>query len=357
MGGNISVMDQKAAKARSDEISEQIEAENGCLKRECKVLIMGTHESGASTLLNQIKITHQGGFSEAELTAFRSVVYKNVMESAYEALKYMTKAGLNWVDGSNLVLADKVLDFHVATLWDTHSYISLEIAEAINQLWKDPIMPTIMDELCGRFDSMDTVGYFLSEVLRIAQPDYIPNEMDVLRAHYEPVGISETRFTTGKLAIHLINVGIQRSERREWIQNFENVTSIVFCAALSGYDQVREGQTQTQMAESLVLLDSVINSRWFLPTSTIVLFLTKIDVFKKKLQRVPLAHYFPEYTGGTDVNKAVKYILWKFMQTNRARLSVYPALIQAPDTTSIRLVISAIREAVLQNELGDSAIP
>jgi guanine nucleotide-binding protein G(i) subunit alpha len=95
------------------------------------------------------------------------------------------------------------------------------------------------------------------------------------------------------------------------------------------------------MAESLVLFDSVINSRWFLRTS-IVLFLNKIDVFRRKLRRVsdwrhfvfdfgeptilkvPLEQYFQEYTGGANVNKATKYILWRFMQANRAKLSVYP---------------------------------
>ena len=39
------------------------------------------------------------------------------------------------------------------------------------------------------------------------------------------------------------------------------------------------------MAESLVLFESVINSRWFLRTS-IILFLNKIDVFKLKLPKV-----------------------------------------------------------------------
>lgn len=94
------------------------------------------------------------------------------------------------------------------------------------------------------------------------------------------------------------------------------------------------------MSESLVLFESVINSRWFLRTS-IILFLNKIDVFKKKLPKVrsssylafppansrsqvPLERYFPEYTGGTEINKAAKHILWRFMQGNRARLSVYP---------------------------------
>jgi guanine nucleotide-binding protein G(i) subunit alpha len=39
------------------------------------------------------------------------------------------------------------------------------------------------------------------------------------------------------------------------------------------------------MAESLVLFESVINSRWFLRTS-IILLLNKIDVFKNKLPKV-----------------------------------------------------------------------
>ena len=128
------------------------------------------------------------------------------------------------------------------------------------------------------------------------------------------------------------------------------------------------------MAESLILFESVINSRWFLRTS-IILFLNKIDVFKSKLPKVPLERYFPEYTGGPDINKAAKYILWRFMPANRARLSVYPqcvfracltdlsliphdpySLTQATDTSNIRLVFAAVKETILQNALKDSGI-
>jgi hypothetical protein len=45
---------------------------------------------------------------------------------------------------------------------------------------------------------------------------------------------------------------------------------------------------------------------------------------KNIVLQVPLAQYFPEYSGGTDVNKGAKYILWRFMQLNCARLNVYP---------------------------------
>lgn len=133
------------------------------------------------------------------------------------------------------------------------------------------------------------------------------------------------------------------------------------------------------MQESLVLFESVINSRWFLRTS-VILFLNKIDVFKAKLPKTPLENYFPEYSGGPDINKAAKYILWRFTQTNRARLSVYPHLTQATDTSNvspppsphikrsltdevalgsseqIRLVFAAVKETILQNALRDSGI-
>lgn len=81
------------------------------------------------------------------------------------------------------------------------------------------------------------------------------------------------------------------------IHCFEAVTSIIFCVALSEYDQVLLEETgQNRMNESLVLFESVINSRWFLRTS-IILFLNKIDLFKAKLPKIPLERYFPEYTG------------------------------------------------------------
>jgi len=81
------------------------------------------------------------------------------------------------------------------------------------------------------------------------------------------------------------------------------------------------------MMESLLLFDSVVNSRWFMRTS-IILFLNKVDIFKQKLGRSPLGNYFPDYSGGNDVNKAAKYLLWRFNQVNRAHLNLYPQYVE-----------------------------
>lgn len=127
------------------------------------------------------------------------------------------------------------------------------------------------------------------------------------------------------------------------------------------------------MMESLVLFDSVVNSRWFVRTS-IILFLNKVDLFKSKLARSPLIDYFPDYSGGNDVTRAAKYLLWRFNQVNRAHLNLYPqyeplfltsygadllricSLTQATDTSNIRLVFAAVKETILQNALKESGI-
>jgi guanine nucleotide-binding protein G(i) subunit alpha len=206
------------------------------------------------------------------------------------------------------------------------------------------------------FYLMDSAEYFFQEAMRIVAPDYLPTEMDVLRARTKTTGIYETRFQMGQLSIHMFDVGGQRSERKKWIHCFENVTSIIFCVALSEYDQVLlEESSQNRMMESLLLFDSVVNSRWFMRTS-IILFLNKVDIFKQKLSRSPLGNYFPDYSGGNDVNKAAKYLLWRFNQVNRAHLNLYPHLTQATDTSNIRLVFAAVKETILNNALKDSGI-
>ncbi|KAG8901681.1 Guanine nucleotide-binding protein alpha-2 subunit [Tulasnella sp. 403] len=311
----------RAEKERSLAIDKQIEEDSRRFRKECKILLLGSGESGKSTIVKQMKIIHQNGYTPDELAVFRLVVYKNLVDSAKDIVLAMKKVGVDCVEGINRTYATQILEYEVES--DPSFRLSPEIAIAIDSLWKDPIIATVMDH-SSEFYLMDSASYFFSQVQRIGQRDYIPNESDVLRARAKTTGISETRFNMGQLSIHMFDVGGQRSERKKWIHCFEAVTSIIFCVALSEYDQVLlEEKEQNRMAESLVLFESVINSRWFLRTS-IILFLNKIDVFKAKLPKVPLERYFPEYTGGPDINKAAKYILWRFTQTNRARLSVYP---------------------------------
>jgi hypothetical protein len=78
-----------------------------------------------------------------------------------------------------------------------------------------------------------------------------------------------TRFTTESdvnlflfvriYRIHMFDVGGQRSERKKWIHCFESVTSIIFCTALSEYDQVLlEEKSQVCDTDPLIALPALI---------------------------------------------------------------------------------------------------
>lgn len=59
----------------------------------------------------------------------------------------------------------------------------------------------------------------------------------------------------------MFDVGGQRSERKKWIHCFEAVTSIIFCVALSEYDQVlleESGQVRPLFLHPLATCDDML---------------------------------------------------------------------------------------------------
>ncbi|VDN09709.1 unnamed protein product [Dibothriocephalus latus] len=131
---------------------------------------------------------------------------------------------------------------------------------------------------------------------RIGAPDYRPTEQDILRTRVKTTGVVEFQFKMHDMTFRIFDVGGQRSERKKWIKCFEDVTAIIFCVAMSEYDQVlREDETMNRMQEALNLFDSICNNKWFVDTS-MILFLNKKDLFAEKIKRSPLTICFSEYT-------------------------------------------------------------
>ncbi|KAF2859788.1 guanine nucleotide binding protein, alpha subunit [Piedraia hortae CBS 480.64] len=338
---------------RSQAIDRSLEEDSRRLRRECKILLLGSGESGKSTVVKQMKIIHQNGYNLEELSQYRQTIYKNLIDSAKALTGALGQFQIELSTPENQTWAKWIDEY--SPEGDTQHALDPKLADAVTAVWGDANIPQLMKHE-NEFYLMDSAPYFFTNVQRLISPDYVPTESDVLRARTKTTGIYETRFQMGQLSIHMFDVGGQRSERKKWIHCFENVTSIIFCVALSEYDQVLlEESTQNRMNESLVLFDSVVNSRWFMRTS-IILFLNKVDLFRVKLQRSPMVNYFRDYTGGDDVNRAAKYLLWRFSQVNRAHLNLYPHLTQATDTSNIRLVFAAVKETILQNALKDSGI-
>ncbi|KIK53437.1 hypothetical protein GYMLUDRAFT_265032, partial [Collybiopsis luxurians FD-317 M1] len=345
--GNLISQPSNEAKRRSDAIDKQIENDSKSFKRECRILILGSSEPRESFINGLKQASIKDGLSEEERAAYHSQISQNVLDSVRALIVAIRKFEMD-ISIESSAIADKVMNHRPD---EARAFtLSPEIAYAIHQLWSDPISSKVLAERGSEFYLMDGAPHFLSQVLRIGSPDYLPTEADILRLRQnKSPGIEATRLTMGNLSLHIYDVVRQRGERRKWIHHFEIVTSVIFCVALTDYDQeLLEVRNSNRLMETMILFEAVINSRWFLRTS-IILILSEVDEFKKKLSKVPLERHFPEYTGGNDINKAAKYILWKFMQANRARLSIYPHLSRADDPTNIPLIFSAVKETIMHN--------
>ena len=79
--------------------------------------------------------------------------------------------------------------------------------------------------------------YYFTDLDRLFDSAYVPNEQDIVHARARTIGITETVFTLRDHDMLMVDVGGQKSERRKWIHCFQDVTSILFLVSLSGFDQ------------------------------------------------------------------------------------------------------------------------
>jgi len=139
-----------------------------------------------------------------------------------------------------------------------------------------------MNMITKFFKSMILRTIFFDTIDRLIQPDYTPTIEDALRVRLRSTGIEEATFRFGEDYFRVIDVGGQRSERPKWKSCFDCVTSVLFIAGLSEYDQyLRENESVNKLEESLRLFEDVTNSDIF-KEALIILFLNKTDLFEKK---------------------------------------------------------------------------
>ncbi|XP_076043827.1 G protein alpha o subunit isoform X6 [Oratosquilla oratoria] len=344
MGCTLSV-EEKAAREVNRRIERALKEEEQRAQRDVKLLLLGAGESGKSTIVKQMKIIHESGFTNEDFKQYRPVVYSNTIQSLVAILRAMPNLGISF--GNNEREPDAKMVFDVISRMEDTEPFSEELLAAMKRLWSD----TGVQECFGRsneYQLNDSAKYFLDDLDRLGAKDYQPTEQDILRTRVKTTGIVEVHFSFKNLNFKLFDVGGQRSERKKWIHCFEDVTAIIFCVAMSEYDQVlHEDETTNRMQESLKLFDSICNNKWFTDTS-IILFLNKKDLFEEKIKRSPLTICFSEYTGDQDYSDASTYIQAQFDAKNKSNTKeIYCHMTCATDTNNIQFVFDAVTDVII----------
>jgi guanine nucleotide-binding protein subunit alpha len=105
------------------------------------------------------------------------------------------------------------------------------------------------------------------------------------------------------------------------------------------------------MHEAMELFDTLINGVWFRHHS-VILFLNKIDIFKRKLPYSPISAYFPDFHG-TSVRTAANYFADRFQDINRTRgRRIYTHYTNATDTKLLKTTMESIHDDILQKNLS-----
>jgi len=199
------------------------------MSRDIKLLLLGTGESGKSTIAKQLRILHTDGFTEAELQAYKPVITNNVLTAFKNIMNASEGFGQLHLLYTDPNLKEAVEFFRrVEPLTDE---LSPRVAAYVKALWPNPVVQDTLNRY-SLFQLPDCTFYLTENIERICRKNYIPTQEDMLRCRARTTGIMELEFTIESFKFRIVDVGGQRSERKKWIHVFEGVTAIIFLCSL-----------------------------------------------------------------------------------------------------------------------------
>jgi len=324
-------------------ISNQLRTDKKKLNDEIRLLLLGAGESGKSTILKQMKILHSGGFNPEEKHDHILLIHVNIWESVQNIVKASHTL--------NMPLSPELEDLCQIFLEPFSKLITPELGKRIYQFWKDESVLQIFERK-SEYQILDNTSYFVANLMRICEKDYVPTELDILSVRCQTTGVTETTFISNGKKFVMVDVGGQRSERKKWIHCFEDVMGVLFCVGISAFDQTLYEDNQTnRLKEDLKLFQDICVSKWFSSTA-IILFLNKSDIFKEKLvQGKSISDVFPEFKGGSDYKNSVVFLREKFMDivdpVTKRKKDVFCHVTTATDTENVRYVFDDVREYII----------
>lgn len=354
MGGCLSGesgADRAAAKA-SKEIERQMSNQNKAENAKVKLLLLGAGESGKSTIFKQMRVLFGAKLTEEEKRQITPVVYGNTITSMKVLCAETKNMGYD-----QEVTAKEKLDFILGL--DDQAKIDEQIGGAIKELWADPGVQKTWKRR-SEFQIVESVKSYFNDIDRIMKSDYVPTQQDMLLARVRTSGIVTEKYVIDGVDFEMYDVGGQRNERKKWIHCFEDVTAVIFVAALSEYDQSLFEDTATnRMTEAISLFDDICNNQTF-AASSMILFLNKKDLFAEKINLIHIAGQpafsdFAAKMGDADYyERGIRYFLKKFLAQNKnPQREIYHHATCATDSKNVEVVFNSCRDIIMKKNMAE----
>lgn len=351
-------------------------------KKEFRMFLLGAGESGKSTVLKQMRLVHEQLFTDYERRQYADVIWFDLVELMKSLIRHARRLkialdcdqpGLALAEAKRTVVRAKgphdydpaeysVLDLFQMPLAAQDAekgadYSRAQVAAAVAALWARDAGIRRCYERLNEFQLELLAEYYFEHVRQFAEPGYRCSDRDIIMGRIKTTGITETSFSVKRMDFKVLDAGGQRLERKKWIHCFRDIDLVIFVLAVLEYDQClyEDGRTN-RMQELLALFEALCNLRWFQNTS-FILFLNKVDLLDAKLRRLPIQLYFPDYERDPhSVDQVLAYFETKLLAMNRLARPIYVHRTCATDTLTMRFVLLAVTDTIVQTNLKRSGI-
>ncbi|KAH7916602.1 guanine nucleotide binding protein, alpha subunit [Hygrophoropsis aurantiaca] len=252
----------------------------------------------------------------------------------------------------------------VAHVTNLASRTLLAAQNEVDELWKHPAVRILVNNRRVRLD--ESAPFFLENVRRIAEPDYLPSTDDILNVRLQTLGVAEHSFDIDLAGTRynwlMYDVGGARGQRHAWVPYFDDATAIIFLAPISAFDQYLEEDARTNRVDDSLQLFTAICSNKLLKNSHLVLMLNKTDLLKKKLAAgIKVRKFITSYGDRSNSYSEVsEYFRAHFIQVHRrhdiSRRALYAHFTSMLDVRATQSIIINVGEAIIRSHIAKTGL-
>lgn len=103
----------------------------------------GSGESGKSTIVKQMKIIHQNGYTHDELSLYRLTIYKNLIDCMKALIGAIEQFEIDVPSEKTRELQQYIMEYNIDP--DPHTILDPKVGDAIIDIWKDESSSQAMD--------------------------------------------------------------------------------------------------------------------------------------------------------------------------------------------------------------------